>query len=93
MPDPMSLSIAPQGLLRVAINLGNPVLACLDGTTGEPAGISADMARQLAQRSTEAQAYLDAFVEGLKETGWVAQALATHHIKGVAVPPLGHGPN
>ena len=246
MPDSMSLSIAPRGVLRVAINLGNPVLACLDGTTGEPAGISADMARQLAQqlglglewrvfqkaeasvqcvradeadigffaidpvrgqglhftppyvsiegaylvregsalqrneevdqaglrvavgagsaydlfltrhlknaslvrapsspavvdvfvadqlevaagvkqqlqsdaqrlpglrllpgrfmviqqalctpgqRSSEAQACLDAFVEGLKETGWVAQALAAHHIKGVVVAPLGHGPS
>ena len=39
--------IAPHGLLRVAINLGNPVLAGLDAA-GEPSGISADLSRLLA---------------------------------------------
>jgi polar amino acid transport system substrate-binding protein len=39
--------IAPNGTLRVAINLGNPVLAGLDGA-GEPSGISADLSRALA---------------------------------------------
>jgi polar amino acid transport system substrate-binding protein len=41
--------IAPQGSLRVAINLGNPVLAGLDAA-GEPSGISADLSRSLAQQ-------------------------------------------
>jgi polar amino acid transport system substrate-binding protein len=41
--------IAPQGILRVAINLGNPVLAGLDAA-GEPSGISADLSRLLAQQ-------------------------------------------
>lgn len=40
--------IAPHGTLRVAINLGNPVLAGLDAATGEPTGISADLSRRLA---------------------------------------------
>ena len=40
--------IAPHGPLRVAINLGNPVLAGLDAATGEPTGISADLSRRLA---------------------------------------------
>lgn len=39
--------IAPRGMLRVAINLGNPVLAALDAA-GEPSGISADLSRKLA---------------------------------------------
>jgi polar amino acid transport system substrate-binding protein len=41
--------IAPQGILRVSINLGNPVLAGLDAA-GEPSGISADLSRSLAQQ-------------------------------------------
>jgi polar amino acid transport system substrate-binding protein len=39
--------LAPRGVLRVAINLGNPVLAGLDAA-GEPSGISADLSRKLA---------------------------------------------
>ena len=39
--------VAPHGVLRVAINLGNPVLAGLDAA-GEPSGISADLSRLLA---------------------------------------------
>lgn len=39
--------IAPRSMLRVAINLGNPVLAALDAA-GEPSGISADLSRKLA---------------------------------------------
>jgi polar amino acid transport system substrate-binding protein len=43
----MAPFIAPHGTLRVAINLGNPVLAGLDAA-GEPSGISADLSRSLA---------------------------------------------
>jgi polar amino acid transport system substrate-binding protein len=43
----MAPFIAPHGTLRVAINLGNPVLAGLD-SAGEPSGISADLSRSLA---------------------------------------------
>jgi polar amino acid transport system substrate-binding protein len=45
----MAPFIAPHGTLRVAINLGNPVLAGLD-SAGEPSGISADLSRSLAQQ-------------------------------------------
>jgi polar amino acid transport system substrate-binding protein len=45
----LSALIAPQGTLRVAINLGNPVLAGLDAA-GEPCGISPDLSRGLAQQ-------------------------------------------
>lgn len=40
--------LAPDGTLRVAINLGNPVLAQL-GSTGEPQGVSVALAKALAE--------------------------------------------
>jgi len=40
--------LAPSGVLRAAINLGNPVLA--QGTPTEPAGITVDIAREIATR-------------------------------------------
>ena len=42
--------LAPTGRLRAAINFGNPVLAQKDPATGEPRGVSADLARELARR-------------------------------------------
>jgi polar amino acid transport system substrate-binding protein len=55
MPSPevspaVVADLAPTGRLRAAINFGNPVLARKDPATGEPAGISADLARELARR-------------------------------------------
>jgi polar amino acid transport system substrate-binding protein len=40
--------LAPTGVLRASINLGNPVLA--QGTPDEPAGVTVDIARELADR-------------------------------------------
>ena len=42
--------LAPTGVLRVAVNLGNPMLAHLDPATGRPAGVSVDIAAELARR-------------------------------------------
>jgi polar amino acid transport system substrate-binding protein len=42
--------LAPTGTLRAAINLGNPVLAQKDPVTGEPRGVSVDLARELGRR-------------------------------------------
>lgn len=42
--------LAPTGRLRAVINLGNPILAGSDPATGEPAGVSVDLARELARR-------------------------------------------
>jgi len=42
--------LAPHGKLRTAMNFGNPVLAQRDPVSGEPRGVSADLARGLAQR-------------------------------------------
>ncbi|MFI5734282.1 transporter substrate-binding domain-containing protein [Kribbella sp. NPDC051587] len=40
--------LAPTGVLRASINLGNPVLA--QGTPDEPGGVTVDIARELARR-------------------------------------------
>jgi polar amino acid transport system substrate-binding protein len=42
--------LAPDGRLRAAINFGNPVLATRDAATGEPRGVSVDLARELGRR-------------------------------------------
>ena len=41
--------LAPTGTLRAAINLGNPILASKD-STGQPRGVSVDLARELGKR-------------------------------------------
>jgi polar amino acid transport system substrate-binding protein len=47
-PEAIVRDLAPSGILRVSINLGNPVLA--QGTPAEPAGVTVDIARELASR-------------------------------------------
>lgn len=42
-------ALAPQGTMRAAINFGNPILANKDAT-GQPVGVSVDLARELAGR-------------------------------------------
>ena len=42
--------LAPSGTLRAAINLGNPVLAQRDATTGDLRGVSVDLAREISAR-------------------------------------------
>jgi polar amino acid transport system substrate-binding protein len=42
--------IAPTGVLRASINLGNPILAGRDRSTSEVCGVSVDLARAFAQR-------------------------------------------
>ncbi len=42
-------AFAPSGTLRASINLGNPILATRDVASGQPAGVSIDLARGLAQ--------------------------------------------
>jgi polar amino acid transport system substrate-binding protein len=43
-------ALAPTGTLRAAINVGNPILANKDASTGQVNGVSVDLARNLAQR-------------------------------------------
>ncbi|KAB1073297.1 ABC transporter substrate-binding protein [Methylobacterium planeticum] len=49
LPSRLAREIAPTGSLRAAINFGNPVLA-QRGADGTPAGVSADLARELGHR-------------------------------------------
>jgi polar amino acid transport system substrate-binding protein len=42
--------LAPLGRLRAAINFGNPVLAQKNPASGEPGGVSVELARALAKR-------------------------------------------
>lgn len=50
LPAPVLQAFTPQGRLRASINLGNPILAGRDPATGEPRGVSIDLARAFAQR-------------------------------------------
>ncbi len=67
--------IAPGGKLRAAINFGNPILAVKDPATGEPRGLSVDLARELGRRlglPVELVIYTAAgkVVEGLRAGEW-----------------------
>ena len=50
-PPEVVKDLAPTGKLRAAINLGNSVLAQKDPASGEPKGVTADLARELAKRA------------------------------------------
>ena len=73
--------IAPGGTLRVAINYGNPVLAQKDPSSGEPRGVSADIARELARRLALPHAFVtydaagkvfDALAQGAWDVAFMA---------------------
>lgn len=48
IPPAIVAELAPGGVLRAAINLGNPVLA--HGSTDDPGGVTVDLARELGAR-------------------------------------------
>ena len=50
VPPKARSELAPTGKLRAAINFGNPVLAQRDQASGEPRGVSVDLAGELARR-------------------------------------------
>src|SRR4030095_11441929 len=50
VPRNVVTELAPTGKLRAAINFGNIVLAQKDPTSGEPRGVSAELAREVAKR-------------------------------------------
>ena len=67
--------LAPTGKLRAAINFDNPLLASRDAATGEPGGVSVDLARELARRLGVAVDYVPYFaagkvIEGVKARVW-----------------------
>ena len=50
IPAHLRPAFAPAGTLRASINLGNPILVNKHPQTGEPFGVSIDLARALAER-------------------------------------------
>ena len=50
IPSQVIKAFTPTGKLRASINLGNPILANRDAATGEPVGVSIDLARAFAGR-------------------------------------------
>src|SRR3954468_6343189 len=50
VPPDVVKDFAPTGTLRVAINLGNSVLAQKDTASGQPRGIRVELARELGRR-------------------------------------------
>jgi polar amino acid transport system substrate-binding protein len=48
MSTSITQAFTPTGTLRASINLGNPILANRDVKTGEPVGVSIDLARAFA---------------------------------------------
>jgi len=91
MTPPQALAeLAPNGKLRAAINFGNPILAVRDPATREPAGISVDLARELARRlgvPLEIVTYDAAgkVVEGLAENAWDVAFLAIDPARAVDI--------
>lgn len=78
--------LAPQGRIRVAINYGNPVLAHPDPATGEPRGVSVDLAAQLGERLGVAiePVTFDAagkVFEALKASAWDVAFLAIDPVR------------
>jgi polar amino acid transport system substrate-binding protein len=49
-PRDAALELAPTGSIRAAVNFANQVLATRDARGGEPAGIAADLARELGSQ-------------------------------------------
>ena len=50
VPADIAAAITPTGVLRASINLGNPILANTDPSTGTACGVSVDLARAFAER-------------------------------------------
>ncbi len=88
-PAAVVAELAPDGRLRAAINYGNSVLARRD-SSGEPAGISADIARELARRlgvAFQCVPYEQAgkVFEGLKTSAWDVCFLANDPLRATEI--------
>ena len=72
--------LAPSGKLRAAINYGNPVLATKDPATGEPRGVSVDLARELVTYDAAGKVF-----EALKSEAWDVAFLAIDPARAVDI--------
>jgi polar amino acid transport system substrate-binding protein len=89
LPDAVS-DLAPSGRLRAAINFGNPVLAQKDPVTGEPRGVSAELARELAARlgvpvSFVAYETAGMVFDAVKSSAWDIAFLAIDPIRAAGI--------
>jgi polar amino acid transport system substrate-binding protein len=58
MPQEVAAELAPTGVLRAAINMGNFLLVTGKSPAGDPAGVAPDMARAIAERLGVPVAYV-----------------------------------
>lgn len=82
-------TLAPNGILRAAINFGNPVLA-QPGDDGQPRGVSVDLARELARRLGTALDFVpfDAagkVVDALARDAWDIAFLAIDPVRAAGI--------
>jgi len=83
-------TLAPSGKLRAAINFGNTVLAQKDPASGEPRGVSSELARELAKRLAVPIEYVafDAagkVVDALANGVWDVAFLAIDPVRGAGI--------
>ena len=83
IPSP---EIAPTGVLRVGINLGNPVIAQKGPDGGEPRGVGAALGRELARRLGLPVAFLTyetagKLADAVKEGAWDVAFLAVDPVR------------
>jgi len=89
-PPDVIAALAPGGSLRAAINFGNPVLAQQDPATGEPRGVSAELARELGRRLGVPVAFVTfdtagKVVEALKTGAWDVAFLAIDPVRAAEI--------
>jgi polar amino acid transport system substrate-binding protein len=83
VPRNVVTELAPTGKLRAAINFGNSVLAQKDPTSGEPRGVSAELAREVAKRLGVAIEFIT-----FDAAGKVFDALGSWDIAFLAIDPV-----
>jgi polar amino acid transport system substrate-binding protein len=90
MPDILR-DLAPTGVLRAGINFGNPVLAPRDPATGQPRGVSVDLARELG-RQLDVGVELVSFdaagrlFDALKSGAWDIAFMAIDPVRSAEIP-------
>src|SRR4030095_11726925 len=89
MNEAAKTELAPNGVLRAAINFGNPVLARRE-VDGSPGGITADLARELARALDARRAFVgyeqagDVFA-GLDDDAWDICFLAIEPVRAARI--------
>jgi polar amino acid transport system substrate-binding protein len=78
--------LAPSGTLRAAINYDNTILASKNAVSGEPGGVSVELASELARRLGVAIEYVPYYaagkvVDGLKSSAWDICFLAVDPVR------------